>query len=143
MANVPVATSVVLDKSLEPRTLVVGVTVNGASKAYPFDAVLKQSPIIDDLGGSPIFLVVADDKRSVRAFDRTVDGRELEFFVNPGTSSLVLVDKETGSEWDFTGKAFSGPLSGRQLKKIAILNDYWFDWKTYNPNTIVYDLGGR
>jgi hypothetical protein len=143
MANVPVATSVVLDKSLEPRTLVVGVTVNGASKAYPFDAVLKQSPIIDDLGGSPIFLVVADDKRSVRAFDRTVDGRKLEFFVNPGTSSLVLVDKETGSEWDFTGKAFSGPLSGRQLKKIAILNDYWFDWKTYNPNTIVYDLGGR
>ena len=143
MANVPVATSQVLDESLKPRTLVVGITVNGASKAYPFDAVLKQSPIMDDLGGIPIFVVVGEDKRSVRAFERTVDGRKLEFFVKPGSSQLVLVDAETGSEWDFTGKAISGPLSGRQLKKVAVLNDYWFDWKAYNPKTIVYDLGGR
>jgi Protein of unknown function (DUF3179) len=143
MANVPVATTAVLDKTLEPRTLVIGLDVNGVSKAYPLDAVLKQSPIIDDLGGVPIVLVVADDKRSVRAFERTVESRKLEFFVKPGSSPLVLLDKETGSEWDFAGKAFHGPLSGRQLKKVAILNDYWFDWKTYHPNTIVYDLGGR
>lgn len=143
MANVPVATSQVLDQSLKPRTLVVGITVNGAAKAYPFDAVLKQSPIMDDLGGTPIFVVVGDDKRSVRAFERTVDGRKLEFFLKPGSSQLVLADAETGSEWDFTGKAISGPLSGQQLKKVAVLNDYWFDWKAYNPKTIVYDLGGR
>lgn len=143
MATVPVATSFTLDESLEPRTLVVGVTVNGASKAYPFDAVVRQSPIIDDVGGMPVFLVVGEDKKSVRAFERLVDGRKLEFFLKPGSSSLVLVDAETGSEWDFTGKANGGPLSGRQLKKVAVLNDYWFDWKAYHPNTIVYDLGSR
>jgi len=98
---------------------------------------------MDDLGGTPIFLVVGEDKRSVRAFERTTDGRKLEFFAKPGSSQLVLVDAETGSEWDFTGKAISGPLSGRQLKRVAVLNDYWFDWKAYNPKTIVYDLGGR
>lgn len=143
MASVPVATSLILDKSLEPRTLVIGLTVNGVSKAYPFDAVVRQSPIIDDLGGVPIFLVVGEDKRSVRAFERTMDVRKLEFFIKPGSSQLVLVDAETGSEWDFTGKAIGGPLSGRQLKKVAVLNDYWFDWKAYHQNTIVYDLGGR
>ena len=143
MATVPVATSFTLDESLEPRTLVVGVTVNGASKAYPFDAEVRQSPIIDDVGGMPVFLVVGEDKKSVRAFERLVDGRKLEFFLKPGSSSLVLVDAETGSEWDFTGKANGGPLSGRQLKKVAVLNDYWFDWKAYHPNTIVYDLGSR
>ena len=143
MATVPVATSFTLDESLEPRTLVVGVTVNGASKAYPFDAVVRQSPIIDDVGGMPVFLVVGEDKKSVRAFERLVDGRKLEFFLKPGSSSLVLVDAETGSEWDFTGKANGGPLSGRQLKKVPVLNDYWFDWKAYHPNTIVYDLGSR
>lgn len=121
MANVPVATSMVLDKSLEPRTLVIGVVVNGVSKAYPLDAVLRQSPIIDDPGGIPIFLVVGDDKRSVRAFERTIDNGNLEFFVKPDSSPLVIVDAETGSEWDFTGKSISGPLSGRQLKKVAIL----------------------
>ena len=143
MVKVPVPEPLIRDRSLEPRTLVIGVTVNGVSKAYPLDAVLKQSPIIDELGGIPIFLVVGDDKRSVRAFERSVDGRKLEFFVKTQSSQLALVDAETGSEWDFTGKATSGPLSGRQLRKVAILNDYWFDWKAYNPKTIVYDLGGR
>ncbi|MBA3512826.1 MAG: DUF3179 domain-containing protein [Pyrinomonadaceae bacterium] len=143
MASVPVATSQILDKSLEPRTLIIGLTVNGVSKAYPYDAVVRQSPIMDDLGGLPIFVVVGDDKRSVRAFERTVDLRKLEFFVKPGSSQFVLVDAETGSEWDFTGHAISGPLSGRQLKKVAVLSDYWFDWKAYHPNTFIYELGDR
>ncbi len=143
MTKVPVATSVAIDKSLEPRTLVIGITINGASKAYPFDALVKQSLILDDVGGVPIFIVLGDDKRSVRAFERTVDGRKLEFLVKPNTASLVMVDAETGSEWDFTGKAIGGQLNGRQLKKIAILEDYWFDWMTYNPKTKVYKLGDR
>ena len=143
MTKLPVATSVAFDKSLEPRTLVIGVTVNGVPKAYPLDALVKQSLIIDDVGGVPIFIVLGDDKRSVRAFERTVDDRKLEFFVKPGSGSLIMVDAETGTEWDFTGKATSGALNGRQLKKISILNDYWFDWTTYNPRTSVYKLGNR
>jgi len=63
--EVPVATSVAIDKSLEPRTLVIGITINGASKAYPFDALVKQSLILDDVGSVPIFIVLGDDKRSV------------------------------------------------------------------------------
>ena len=143
MTKVPVATSVALDKSLEPRTLVIGLTVNGVSKAYPFDALVKQSLILDDVGSVPIFIVLGDDKRSVRAFERTVDGRKLEFFVKPNSSSLIMIDAETGSEWDFTGKSIGGPLNGRQLKKISILNDYWFDWTTYHPGTTLYRLGDR
>ena len=143
MAKVPVATSAQIDKSLEPRTLVIGLTINGSAKAYPLDALVKQSLILDDVGGVPIFIVLGDDKRSVRAFERSVDGRKLEFLVKSNTTSLVLVDAETGSEWDFTGKATGGQLSGRQLKKVAILDDYWFDWMTYNPKTRVYNLGDR
>jgi uncharacterized protein DUF3179 len=147
MTNVPVTTSVSIDKSLGPRALVIGLTLNGVAKAYPFEALVKQSPILDDLGGVPIFIVLGEDKRSVRAYERLVDGRKLEFFLRPdiklNAGPLTLVDAETGSEWDFTGKAVRGPLGGRQLKKVAVLNDYWFDWKSYNPNTIVYDLGVR
>jgi Protein of unknown function (DUF3179) len=143
MAKVPVTTSATLDKSLQPRTLVIGLTVNGTSKAYPFDAVARQSPILDDVGGVPILIVLGDDKRSVRAYERSVDGRKLEFFIKPNVAILVLVDAETGSEWDFSGKATGGSLSGRQLRKIPILNDYWFDWQTYHPQTLVYQLGNR
>ena len=143
MTKVPVTTSQSLDAALDPRALIVGLTINGASRAYPFEALLKQSPIIDDLGGVPIFIMVGDDKKSVRAFERLIDGRKLEFFSKQGASSFLLVDAETGSAWDFTGKAISGTLSGKQLKKVAVLNDYWFDWKMYNPRTTIYQLGNR
>jgi uncharacterized protein DUF3179 len=147
VTNLPVTTSIAFDKSLAPRALVIGLTLNGVAKAYPFEALVKQSPILDDVGGVPIFVVLGEDKRSVRAYERLVAGRKLEFFLRPDTklnsATLTLVDAETGSEWDFTGKAVRGPLVDRQLKKVAVLNDYWFDWKSYNPNTIVYDLGVR
>lgn len=143
MTKVRVTTSQTPDNTLEPRALVIGLTINGASIAYPFAALLKQSPIIDDLGGVPIFVVVGEDKRSVRAYERLIDDRKLEFFVKPQTAPFALIDGETGSEWDFTGKATAGALAGHQLKQVPLLNDYWFDWKTYHPDTRIYQLGGR
>jgi len=58
MSKVPVNISQKLDQTLAPRTLIVGVTVGEKSKAYPFEALVKQSPIIDDVSGVPILLVV-------------------------------------------------------------------------------------
>lgn len=77
----------------------------------------------------------------MRAFDRELDGKTLEFFVKP--DSKEIVDAQTASVWDFSGKAVSGALAGRQLKKIAVLKDFWFDWKTYHPETQLYRLGER
>lgn len=143
IAEMPVVTPTSPDSFLEPRTLVVGITINGAAKAYPLSAIQQQSPVIDTLGGVPLLILVGDDKKSVRAFERSLDGRTMELFAKPDASPLRLVDAETGSLWDFTGKAVAGPLTGRQLPKITVLNDYWFDWKAYHPNTTIYTLGAR
>ena len=143
MSHVPGTSSVVPDKVLDARALVVGVTVNNVAKAYPLEALRKQNLILDEFDGVPIFIVIGEDKQSVRAFERTVDGRKLEFFLKPNADAFTLVDAETGSVWDFQGKAVSGALQGKELKKIAILNDYWFDWMTYNPKTSVYKLGAQ
>lgn len=139
----PVTTSFDYDETIAPRTLVVGVAVNNVSRAYPFTALVKQQLILDDVGGTPIFLVLGEDNKSVRAFERTVDGRKLEFLLKPDTGSFTVVDAETGSDWNFTGRAVAGPLNGKQLSKVAVLNDYWFDWQTYHPKTTVYELGSR
>jgi Protein of unknown function (DUF3179) len=136
----PVTTSFAYDRSIEPRTLVVGVTVKNVSKAYPYDLISKQQLILDELGGVPIFVVIGEDKKSVRAFERTVEGRKLEFFIKPNTSPFTMVDAETGSEWDFSGRVVSGPLKDKQLTKVAVLNDYWFGWQTYHPKATVYQL---
>ena len=129
------------DDPLKPRAVVVGVTVNGKSKAYPFPLLRAQSPLLDRLGGVPIVLVVGEDRKSIRVFDRTQGGRALELFARRGTRPLRLFDAETGSEWDFAGTSVSGPLAGRQLAKIKVLKEYWFDWKIYQPETAVYTLG--
>ena len=84
MRVVEVRTSI----SVAPRTLVIGVSVGGKSVAYPLTALQKQSPIIDMVGSVPIVVVLGDDKRSVRAFERTVDGRRLGSFKRRRTTSF-------------------------------------------------------
>ena len=141
MQNMPVAT-LNQDTTLPKRELIVGIKVKNAARAYPVAALRKQNPIVDHIGGTPIIVVLGDDGRSVRAFETLVDERPLELFLKPNTNPLRLVDA-SGGEWDFTGTALSGPMTGKQLSKVYVLHDYWFDWKTYNPETSVYSLGNR
>jgi len=127
------------NEGLPARTLVVGVEAGGRSKAYPFEALERQNPITDALGGVPLLVVLAEDGKSVRVFDRRLDGRALDLYMKTGSNTLL--DAQTGSEWDFTGTALVGELSGRKLGRLRPLKDYWFDWKTYHPDTAVYTLG--
>ena len=144
-AKLRVITPVDPNDKLSPRTLIAGLVVNGKAAAYPLPALEKSRLILDNVGSdrgvTPLFIVLGDDNKSVRAFERAVDGRTLEFYVKPGISPIQLTDAETATTWDFTGKAVSGPLAGKQLKKIYALKDYWFDWKIYHPGTRVYTLG--
>ena len=143
-AKFRVVTPVDPNDKLPPRALIAGLELNGRAVAYPMSALEKQRLIIDNIGSgagvTPIFVAVGDDNKSVRAFERTVDGRTLEFYVKPDTAPVQFID-ETATTWDFSGKAVSGQLAGKQLKKIFALKDYWFDWKIYNPETKVYTLG--
>ena len=133
-----------VDQRLGPRTLVIGIAIDGKAVAYPLTALQKQSPLIDMVGSAPIVLVLGEDNRSVRAFERTVDGRKLEFFQKTEKDAgLQLIDAETGSTWNFEGKAIGGSLAGKQLKKIFVLEDYWFDWRLYHPDTSIYSIGAQ
>lgn len=141
MLRVPVATQL-NEHTLERRELVAGVTINRATKAYPLAALQKQNPITDTVGNTPIIIVLDEDGKSVRVFDRRVDGQEREFFMKPNSSPLRLVD-DKGAEWDFSGAPLAGSPTTKPLAKIPVLKDYWFDWKTYNRDSSVYTLGER
>jgi uncharacterized protein DUF3179 len=152
MARTRVVTTLPQDSPFEARALVIGITVGGRSKAYPLDALQQARVITDQLHDVPILLVLGEDKRSVRVFDRrpgvvsafsrtaeapTQEGNALQFVATP-TARLTLVDLETMSEWNFGGRAASGPLAGRTLARLPFLLEYWFDWQTYHPDTEVY-----
>jgi hypothetical protein len=134
--KLPVVVRMEGEQPFEPRTIILGLTVNGRSKAYGLDRVRASAPVLDEVGGVPVVLVVAPDGRSVRAFERVADGRTLEL-VKPADGDARLVDAETRSTWDFSGAAVDGPLVGRRLRQLQLLEDYWFDWKIYNPDTEV------
>jgi hypothetical protein len=138
IAKLPVATNI-RDTRLALRELIVGVNVNGHSKAYRMTDVQQQNPIIDTVGGVPIVIVA--DGQTVRAFSRSIDGKPADFFARPGAGPVTLVDATTGSEWDFAGRATGGPSTGRQLERIELLRDFWFDWRAYHPDTVIFSAG--
>lgn len=113
-----------------PRELMIGVQVGAASRAYAVAKVATQKLIQDRLGGQPILLVLGPDSKSVRGFSVTGD------FYRQAEGAMM--DAESGSEWNFKGCAIRGPKIGQCLTPIAVVKDYWFDWRIYHPDTSIY-----
>ncbi len=136
---------------LQSRDVLVGVQIEGESRAYPVKTLLAESPVQDRLGGSPILLVVGPAKKSIRAFVSRIGGSDLEFFRNTTAPTPTSDAKQTptpandwnlidstGAKWDFRGCALDGPFQGKCLDPVYSLKDYWFDWRNYHPDTTIY-----
>ena len=74
---------------LKSRDLVVGVDLNGASRAYPWDTLVKQSPVMDQIAGTAVLIAVAPDKKSFRVFVSRIDAKDAEFFLKADTDQLA------------------------------------------------------
>lgn len=133
---------------LKSRDVVIGMVVGGKARAYPWEAFIKQSPVLDRVNGTPLLLVLGPDGKSFRVFVSRVEGHEAEFFLQAHgqaegaaatqSGDLTLLDTLTGSQWNFQGCAISGREHGKCLAQIPALKDYWFDWRNYHPDTTVY-----
>ena len=131
---------------LKSRDVVIGVTINGAARAYPWETFAKQSPVLDRVNGAPLLLVLGPDGKSFRVFVSRVDGRDAEFFLQTNSSpddksenkTWTLLETLTDSQWNFQGCATSGPAQGKCLDRVPALKDYWFDWRNYHVDTTVY-----
>jgi hypothetical protein len=136
---------------LKSRDVVVGLELDGASRAYPWDRLVKQSPVVDRVRGVPLLVAVGPDGKSFRVFKSRIDGKDAEFFLKGETeadkksessatakASWTLLDTATASEWNFQGCAISGPSQGQCLDRVPALKDYWFDWRNYHPDTTIY-----
>jgi uncharacterized protein DUF3179 len=74
---------------LKSRDVVVGLEVDGVSRAYPWDSLVKQSPVIDHVRGTPLLILVGADGKSFRVFISRIDGKEAEFFLKGETESSL------------------------------------------------------
>jgi Protein of unknown function (DUF3179) len=131
---------------LKSRDVVIGLTVAGAARAYPWETFAKQSPVVDRVSGTPLLLVLGPDGKSFRVFLSRIDDHDAEFFLQTksgadpaaGEKDWTLLDTLSASQWNFQGCATSGPAQGKCLARIPALKDYWFDWRNYHPDTTVY-----
>ena len=125
------------EHGLKARDLMLGIQAFGASRAFPYDQVIREKLVKDHVGAEPVLLVVGPDGQSVRAFRDRLPGMAgaPDFYRRPDG---LLMDAATGSEWNFRGCAVSGKANGQCLEPVEVIKDYWFDWRNYNPNTTVY-----
>ena len=107
VAKLPVVISFP-DTELKSRDVVIGLTINGAARAYPWETFAKQSPVVDRVNGTPLLLVLGPDGKSFRVFVSRIDGHDAEFFLQADAQPWTLLDTLTNSQWNFQGCATSG-----------------------------------
>jgi hypothetical protein len=72
---------------LKMRDVVVGLEMNGPGRAYPWDTLVKQSPVVDRVNGTPLLVAVGPDGKSFRVFISRIDGKDAEFFLKGETEA--------------------------------------------------------
>jgi hypothetical protein len=66
---------------LKSRDVVVGLQIDGPGRAYPWETLVKQSPVMDRVQDKPLLVAVGPDGKSFRVFVSRVDGKDTEFFL--------------------------------------------------------------
>ena len=124
-------------EGLAPREPVVAIELKGVAKAWPLSAITREKLLRDRVGEIPVILVAAPDEQSVRAFIARLPGSgdPPEFYRTPDGT---LLDDRAGSRWNFQGCAIAGKLSGQCLERVELIHDFWFAWKRYHPQGVLY-----
>ena len=90
--------------------------------ALHWNRLVKETAINDVLGGKPIVLALAADKRSYFAFVRPDSAR-----MTVRHDSLVAGP----DAWAFTGRGATAP----PLEPINASQEFWHSWRTFQPET--------
>ncbi len=125
------------DNRLKPKAMVLGLDVEGASKAFPLDALQRVRVVNDVLGGKPVLIVHQPTSDTTTAFIARSGGKTLTFEAADAEAS-VLIDRETGSRWNAYGTCVSGRLKGSTLEALVLEPEYWFAWSEFHRATAVY-----
>jgi hypothetical protein len=111
--------------SWRDKAWVVGLTVNGESKAYDWNRLRRETVVHDRVGGTPVVIVLARDRRSFFAFERPSDDTRFEL----RGDSLVAPRM---------AYALDGHGASGSLKSVFASQEFWHSWRTFHPGTGTY-----
>ncbi len=116
------------------KDIVYGVSFGGDAKAYPKSNVTSAVVINDEVGTKKLLVLYDKELDSVKVFDRTLRGNELNFELDGNR----ILDKATKSVWNADGVAVSGPLFSEKLRRVDATYGFWFVWAAFYPNTELF-----
>ncbi len=119
---------------------VLGVTLGGAAHVYPVHLMERHQIVNDALGETPIAVTYDPLSGVPRAFERTVDGKPLDFGVAGllYNSTFLMYDRQGQSLWSqFRGDAVAGPLAGRKLRRVEVRQETLASWLERHPDSKV------
>ena len=127
---------------LRDTDIVLGMTINGESRAYPLRIMNWHEIVNDTLGGQPILVTFCPLCGTGIAFDPVVDGKIAKFGVSSllHNNDLLMCDRgtDTPSLWQQAlGEAVVGPKTGTQLDLLPVTQAQWGKWKAAHPDTTV------
>ncbi len=106
------------DAWLRPVEPVISFQVGGDARAYPIQILIWHEVVNDTAGGVPVTVTFCPLCNTAIAFERTVNGRVLDFGTTGRLrfSNLVMYDRQTESWWQQAlGLAIAGEYTGTQL----------------------------
>lgn len=119
---------------------VIGLSINGESRAYPLFIMVWHEIVNDNVGGIPVAVTYCPLCYTNQVFERVINGQQVEFGTSGKlyNSNLLMYDRLTDSYWSQAlGMAVKGELSGYELNLVPFDVITWGDWKKLYPDTLV------
>jgi hypothetical protein len=110
--------------SWKDKSWVIGVKAGKERKAYDWNELKSKRLIADNIGQTPILIVLAEDNKSFFAFERP--DYINAFFIHRDT----LLYKNRFFRID--GKGIDTSFS---LKQLQTSQEFWHSWRTFYPDT--------
>jgi hypothetical protein len=125
--------------TVDPARLVVGIEVDGYSRAYPVQFIGYHHQVRDTVAGTPIMVSFCTVCRTGRVFHPTVEGRTEDFrLVGMDHFNAMFEDRTTGSWWrQANGEAIAGPRTGAVLEEIESQQVTLARWLAMHPNSLI------
>ena len=111
--------------SWREKSWVVGLSVNGASRAYDWNRLVRERVVNDVVGGMPVVVLLGPDSLSYFAFRRPSEA----------TQFSMRGDSLVG---DGQSYALSGQGTAGRLEPLNASQEFWHSWRTFQPATTRY-----
>ncbi len=128
------------DKStISKRQLVLGISINGESKAYPIEIIGYHHQIRDSVGGQAIMVTYCTVCRTGRVYSPLIDGTPDNFrLVGMDHFNAMFEDSRTKSWWrQASGEAVTGLLKGKSLNEIPSEQMTLDSWLYRHPESYI------